>query len=617
MVSETRLFYRDATGAERMLCLPAQGFSQRDGITISQLMESIQGGEMVFVTVQNRGRTPARLKWVSFEVDTGFEVASPARFFKHGYQSWSVSYPVVIGHYATKSPRSRIARISHQSEADRPTIAPEEATSELFTVIDSDSSQERLLCGFIGAANQFSTITVNSPAHVTARALLDDTWLYPGEMINVEPLFCWRSRQESARMAARWAELLGRRMNARTTAPYQRGWCSWYQYFDAISETLLCSNLRKLRDFHRELPLEIVQLDDGFQAALGDWERTNAKFPSGLAKIADKIRRQGLTPGLWTAPFLATADSELMRTHPDWFIHDENGEPLGVVRNPAWTGEEGKYACALDPSNPQFRQYLERLFDRLVHEFGYSYLKIDFLFAGTAEGRRYDLRLTRAQALRQGLEAIRRGAGDNTFILACGCPIGPAVGIVDGMRIGPDVAPYWGDDTEPGARLAIGAIFARSFMHRRLWLNDPDCLMVRPEQTCLSAEERFSLASAIAISGGMLMLSDDLNLLDEDSCRLYRMVADIGEEIDSLCSSEPVLAKTMMSNSSVWIATAPGRCGRWYLLLNAGETVQRLSTADFLAAGERARLICRGGERDASDELELQPHSACLIRSLS
>ena len=45
--------------------------------------------------------------------------------------------------------------------------------------------------------------------------------------------------------------------------------------------------------------------------------------------------------------------------------------------------------------------------------------------------------------MRAGYDAIRRGAGDDAFILGCGAPLGTCIGVVDGMRIGPDVAPSW------------------------------------------------------------------------------------------------------------------------------------------------------------------------------
>jgi alpha-galactosidase len=613
MIREIHLRYQDETGTERVVRLTGPASSEQNGIVLSVRTEPISGGGIAYAQVANEGGRPVRLRLVGFELDTGFNSASPARFFKHGYQSWSASYPAAVGNAGHQPGRPLLTRISHQSEAERPASAPENATSELFTIVESDSSPERFLCGFIGAANQFTTATVNSPGRVTARALFDSALLRPGESVAVEPLAYWRADQDAARMATQWAQLLGKSMSARVNAPYQRGWCSWYHYFERITEETLRSNLRKLKELRREFPVEVVQLDDGFQAALGDWEHTNAKFPSGLKKIADEIRDAGFTAGLWTAPFLATRASNLMRAHPHWFIGDQNGDPLPVVRNPSWTTGEDKFAYALDPSHPEFTQHQEQLFHRLVHEFGYGYLKLDFLFAAAADGRRHNPDLTRAQALRRGLETIRRGADNETFILGCGCPLGPAIGIVDGMRIGPDVAPYWGGDVEPGTRLAIDAIIARSFTHRRLWLNDPDCLMLRVSETRLSPEERFALAAAIAVSGGMLLFSDDIELLDEDSARLFRMVASIGMEVDHASANEPPLANSLMDDRAMPTLVAQGRQSILYLLLNAGEMPKNVPLAAIFTGGP-TRLIGPDGESDAPAIIELPAHCGRIIR---
>jgi alpha-galactosidase len=613
MIREIRLHYQEPAGTEQILRLAGHARSEQGGIALSARTESIADGGITYTQVANASSRPVRLRWVGFELDTGFDSASPARFFKHGYQSWSASYPAAVGSGGCQPDGPLLTRISHQSEAERPADAPECATSELFTIVESDSSPERFLCGFIGAANQFTTATVTSPGRVTARALFDSVWLHPGATIVVEPLVYWRAAQHAARMAAQWAELLGQRMSARVNAPYQRGWCSWYHYFDKITEATLRSNLRKLRELRHEFPIEVVQLDDGFQAALGDWEHTNAKFPSGLKKIADEIREAGFAAGLWTAPFLATRDSNLMRTHPHWFIRDQNGDPLPAVRNPSWTAGEDKFAYTLDPSHPEFTQYQEQLFDRLVHEFGYEYLKLDFLFAAAAEGRRRDPNLTRAQTLRRGLETIRRGAGNDTFILGCGCPLGPAIGIMDGMRIGPDVAPYWGGSVEPGTRLAIDAIIARSFMHRRLWLNDPDCLMLRVSETRLSPEERFVLAAAIGVSGGMLLFSDDMKLLDEHSARLFRMVAGIGMEVNDASDNQPPLAYSLMDDRTMPTLVAQGRESILHLLLNTGEIPKSVSLAAIFTGGS-ARLIGPEGESEAPATIELASHSGRIIR---
>ncbi len=205
------------------------------------------------------------------------------------------------------------------------------------------------------------------------------------------------------------------------------------------------ANLESLEAMRSEFPLDVVQLDDGFQSALGDWDTTNAKFPSGLKKIAAEIRAAGFKAGIWTAPFLAARDSRLMIDHPDWFItHARERRTVRAGHNPNWTASDDKFAYALDPSNPAFAAHLRHLFAKLTRDFGYSYLKLDFLYAAAAPGRRHDPNLTRGETLRRGLDAIRAGAGDDAFILGCGCPLGQAVGVVDGMRIGPDVSPFWG-----------------------------------------------------------------------------------------------------------------------------------------------------------------------------
>jgi alpha-galactosidase len=584
----------------RTLILPLDDRSiEGHGVALSAHVEAREGKSIVRASVSNCRGGPIHLDSIRFHITTGFPADAPARFFKHGYQSWSASHPVAVGIYThRRDDLSRIAKVNHQSEVNRPQDAPEGATSEQFSIVESESSPQRFLAGFIGAAHQLTTITVRIPNHVMARALLDDTVLQNGEEREIEPLAFWRSNESAARMASHFAAMLGDTMRARTGAPYQRGWCSWYHYFHSISEDAIRSNLHALKDLRSEFPIDVVQLDDGYQAALGDWDRTNAKFPGGLKKLAGEIRDAGFIAGIWSAPFLAARDSQLMREHGDWFIrHGETGEPLRAGYNPNWTSSDDKYAYALDPGHPEFSAHLERLFRTVVEDFGYQYLKLDFLYAAAAEGSRQDPAMTRAEMLRRGLEAIRRGAGERAFILGCGCPLGPAVGIVDGMRIGPDVAPYWGATAgatgEPGTALAIDAILARSFIHRRLWLNDPDCLMLRAKETRLTIDEREALAWTIAASGGMLLISDDMNLLDGESARLFQALARIGLEVDASSSAQPPLVADLMSDSPITTLSAATAAGELQLILNMSDVTRRVET----------------------HSLELAPHSAHIVRT--
>ncbi len=589
------------------------------GVSLKIAIEAAGDETVAHARIIDSSGAPIYLDALWFDIATGFHRSTPACFFKHGYQSWSGSRALEVGAQLAdaRERASSIVRINHRSEAIRPDDAPEAATSEWFTIVECHGAAERILAGFLGTAHALCTFTVTTPDLIRARAILDGVALASGATREIEPLYVARSTQSAATIASRWAEKLGLAMGARKSATYQQGWCSWYHYFHAISENAIQTNLRALAAMKSEFPVSVVQLDDGFQSALGDWDTTNQKFPGGLKALADEIRAAGFIPGLWTAPFLAARDSRVMREHSDWFIRHSGGDALRAGYNPNWTAHEDKFAYALDPSHPEFIAHLTQLFEKLSREFGYSYLKLDFLYAGAAEGIRHNPGLTRAEALRQGLAAIRAGAGNAAFILGCGCPLGPAIGIVDGMRIGPDVAPFWGSEGsgDPSTVYALDAIIARSFMHRRLWLNDPDCLMVRARDTALTAEERGALATIIGASGGMLMFSDDMALLGDDESAAYRAVAALGSEIDANAGVAPILATDLMTSSPVRAMVQRVGAGAIAAILNRGDTVSSIDLDSFnLGPGNYVTRDLSGAAAAVSHKIDLSPHSARLLR---
>ncbi len=129
-------------------------------------------------------------------------------------------------------------------------------------------------------------------------------------------------------------------------------------------------------------------------------------------------------------------------------------------------------------------------------------------------------------------------------VLGCGAPLGACIGAVDGMRIGPDVAPWWNPpreswsppgyaETSPATAFALAATKARQFMHRRLWLNDPDCVMLRTRQTSLSEEHVRRWALAVGESGGMALVSDDLSLLGTTERSLFDEIIMLGRARDA------------------------------------------------------------------------------------
>jgi alpha-galactosidase len=485
--------------------------------------------------VANRGDVPVSVRVVALVLLA--EARGPIRLFRNGYQSWSESGGARLGidQDPSRGPgASGGARMMHH--ADRAVADEHELRSEQVTVLASRTGHPVLL-GFEGGHDHDGTIRVRPDergAALHAEAFLGGARLDPGAQRKLHPVIIDEG-DEPAGLLARWAGRVGAVTGARTGAPYQVGWCSWYHYFHDVTESHVRANLALAADW----PFDVFQIDDGYQAAIGDWLDTKRSFPSGIDALASDIAAAGRQPGIWLAPFLAHPSSAVARTHPGWLARWVDGQrPLMGMVNEAWGGA----VATLDTTNPDVLDHLEATARSLVAA-GYRYLKLDFTYAPAFEGVFADPTRTPAERVRAGFDAIRRGAGDDAFILGCGAPLGAAVGVVDGMRIGPDVAPWWAPpedrpaayrSTYPATRSAWRNTLARSFMHRRLWLNDPDCLMLRTRATHMSPASVRAWALAVGASGGMALVSDDLSLLDADARSLLDEVTEVGRAADAL-----------------------------------------------------------------------------------
>ncbi len=295
-----------------------------------------------------------------------------------------------------------------------------------------------------------------------------------------------------------YTDLLRDRYERRGGRPV-RVWCSWYSFYEDVTEEAMHRVLADLDD----LPFEVVQVDDGWERAIGDWQ-PNAKFPSGMAAMAEEIRSRGFTPGLWLAPLIAQSTSDLAAERPELLLRTEDGSP--VVAGINW----GSPYYALDPTSDATLAFLREVITT-ARGWGYDYLKLDFLYAAAFPGA-YTNPMPREQAYRLACEAIREAAGDDCYLLACGAPIIASLGIFDGIRIGPDVAQVWempeltaiGDESGEGARNALAT------STDRLWLRevidvDPDVVYFRgdtelDERTLAALRDLASICEFVGVS---------------------------------------------------------------------------------------------------------------------
>ena len=339
----------------------------------------------------------------------------------------------------------------------------------------------------------------------------DKAELRPGAKIVSEKLVVMDGA-ETEELFGRYADRWAADSSARRRFAPPVGWCSWYYYFDQVTLADVLANADWLKAHRAEGfdHVSVIQLDDGYQAALGDWLEPNAKFPGGLARFASEVKVRGFTPAVWVAPFMVEENARLLAEHPDWIVKDADGRPAVAF---GWRGNHQVYA--LDGTHPAVQAHLKTLF-RTLRGYGIDYVKLDFcmLAASVPDARYFDATATRAQALRRAFEAIREGFGEDGFILGCTAPFGPLVGIVDAMRSSTDITPYWQGEGHAYAEAPTVPNVCRNIIHHnylngRLWINDPDTLIVRDDATKLTEEEVRLWAEAVALAGGSLLLSDN------------------------------------------------------------------------------------------------------------
>jgi alpha-galactosidase len=277
-------------------------------------------------------------------------------------------------------------------------------------------------------------------------------------------------------------------------------WCSWYHYFERVTQDDIEENLAAIGEL--DLDIEVVQIDDGYQAEIGDWLVLSERFAS-LRDIVDRIRGAGRRAGIWVAPFLVGERSALAREHPDWL----------VPGTPAHDGWGGQQLRALDTTHPGAEAYLREVFGTF-RKLGIDYFKIDFIYAGAMAGPRAGADVNGTEAYRHGLRTIREAIGPDSFLLGCGAPILASVGLVDAMRVGPDIGhhfePLDEDLSQPSQRAAAQNSRWRAWQQGRFWTNDADCLVAGTH-----VERRGDWATVVERYSGLRASSDRLRELDD------------------------------------------------------------------------------------------------------
>ena len=193
------------------------------------------------------------------------------------------------------------------------------------------------------------------PKHLTSDRIELSLPLNPGEEMSSERVMFAAGPDYLGQLRA-YGSAIRRLHHARVSSRIPMGWWSWTAYYAAINEGETLANADWLSQHLNSLGYNFFQIDEGYQYARGEYVTANAtQFPDGMGFVAHHILRDGLTVGLWTAPFEVSSRAWVYEHHKDWLVHNAKGEPIPL--EDVWRqGVDTLYA--LDTTHPGAQEYL-------------------------------------------------------------------------------------------------------------------------------------------------------------------------------------------------------------------------------------------------------------------
>ena len=417
------------------------------------------------------------------------------RALQHGWQSWSACASRTLEPRAPQAPD--VANFAPKHLPHGPDTG--KLQSEWATVLQSHVDG-RAIVGFLDGARMLAEIrveplpapetspstsldaqsdgpsrerSVSATRFLVARAHADGLSLAPGNS-------CSRARCGSSWVATRTCCWLPTRAAWRTRWPCRSRDGPWLAGAPGTTSTAknteddVLANLDQLAT----LPgLRHVILDDGYQAEIGDWLHPSERFPHGIEWLASRMRRRGLVPGIWTAPFCAIAAASLNASTPTGSCAMPSARPCWPCKTGATTSMRSTARVAT------YRTWLRETFARLC-AWGYDVFKVDFVYAAALPGVRFRAGATRAEATATACAPSAKPSAPNGCCSAAArhcCHRRPGGRHAHRHRCRTLLGPHRRQRRCRRLNFALRNTMTRAFW-QGTWQNDPDCVLMRSDR---------------------------------------------------------------------------------------------------------------------------------------
>jgi len=319
------------------------------------------------------------------------------------------------------------------------------------------------------------------------------------------------------------------------------GWATWDYFGRNWTYDQVVANMDKLIEIYPQS--DFLQIDGGWWPQRGDYKLVRENLqPEGMKRLGQLIRQKKLIPGIHLDGMRGDAKAQVAKEHPDFFLRDDKGGIL--VESKVNVGENLDYTF-FDFSNPATGAYFSEVMSNIRRNWGYDYIKVDFLrfglneFIHTAVGKDtvivpQNRGLTSVERIHLGLAAMRQGMGADAYFVACSSVFGPTFGHVDGLRSGADINPEF----KQFKKCAVDNA-GNFYLHGKVVHNDADYHVVRAKddqddtlvKSPVKDGKNMTLNEAemwthfVALCGGPRLNSDNFPTLREERRALFRFAA--------------------------------------------------------------------------------------------
>lgn len=464
-------------------------------------------------------------------------------------------------------------------------------------------------------------------AHWCATCQYDGLELGAGEELRSEELYL-DIRPDPFQALEEFADVVAVENNLPPIQGTPALWCSWYPYRLKLTEEEVLKNARVIAERFRGYGVGLLQLDYGWndQDIPGNWSHNKERFPHGLKWLVEQLQAMGLELGLWIAPFTVFEYSEFFQNHPDCVVMDSQGNPSPWQTQWPWEPKQDIYD--LDVRKPEAQEYLARSFGELA-ALGIRYFKMDFLNGPSAaplsfvHGIKNEDRVRDGERMRIGLSLIRQTVGEGAYLLGCNFPHSHGLGIVSAAFGALDVGNAYFGREESWAHLKrrTSSLIGRYYQQKRFWHLDPDVIYAGgnpPDFSPVSdlGEARLR-ATAAALSGGPVLLGDNLAQLPEERLAIYPLCLPAygrpARPVDLFAHDHP----------RIWDLKVKTAWGKWEVVglfnyENQAVTIP-VNLADLGLRGEQPYLVWEFWEQrflgihSAHLEVNVPARNVCLI----